>query len=272
MKKGPVKGELEIQGTIGRSSIKQYISIYSDSSRIDFKTNILWKENHKMLKVNFPTNIRSSVAIYDIQFGNIPRSTNRKSSMEKARFEVYAHKWADISDGNYGTALLNDCKYGYSIKQGNICLSLLRSPIFPDPQADRGEHEFTYSLLPHKGNFSEGRVIDQAYDLNMPLQAVKSSSCTGKLDNICSFFSVDRENVIIETIKKAEDNNSVILRLYEAYSRTKKVKLKSFLKIRKAFECNLIEKNDIKLKHSDHEIAFLIKPYEIKTFKIYFTG
>ena len=267
---GPVMGEIKISGTIGNSLIEQSICIYAGSRRIDFKTKVIWNENKRMLKASFPVNVISDKAVYDIQFGNMERPTTSNHSWEWAQFEVFAHKWADISEGNYGVALLNNCKYGYSIKNNIMRLSLLRSPSWPDPTADKGEHEFIYSLYPHKGDFRTGQVIDEGYDLNMPLKPVVSASHTGKLNNEFSFFSVDKDNVIIETIKKAEDDKSIIVRLYETFDFTEKVKLQSAFKIKKAYECNLMEENEKELKDHGNEIRFLIKPYEIKTFKLFY--
>jgi len=138
------------------------------------------------------------------------------TSGDMPRFEVCA-QWVDLSEADYGVALLNDCKYGHNVLNNTIGLSLLRSSISPDPVADRGEHKFTYSLLPHRGDFRRGEVVEQAYALNVPLLAVATKATRGDLPSKAAFFEVDRPGVVGEAIKRSEDGSSVIVRLYEAF-------------------------------------------------------
>ena len=142
--------------------------LYRDSLRIDFDTRVHWEESHKLLKTAFYTDIRSVKASYDIQFGHAERPTHANTSWERAKFEVCAQKWADLSEHGYGISLLNDSKYGYSIRENAMKLSLLRSPAHPDPAADRGDHHFVYALLPHTGDVKEGETIREAAKLNLP--------------------------------------------------------------------------------------------------------
>ena len=165
---GPLRATLEIRRRILHSGYTQRISLAADSPRLDIETTIDWRERHILLKVAFPVDILAPAATYEIQYGNVQRPTHRNTSWDWARFETCAQKWADLSEGGYGVSLLNDCKYGHDIHGNVMRLSLLRSPTYPDPEADQGEHRFTYSLLPHAGGWEAGTVAE-AYALNDPL-------------------------------------------------------------------------------------------------------
>ncbi|XHR29446.1 MAG: alpha-mannosidase [Chthoniobacteraceae bacterium] len=177
----PLRSKVRIERSFGKSRIIQDVIITAGSKRIDFVTEVEWHEDHKLLKVAFPVNVLSSRATYEIQFGHVERPTHYNTSWDLARFEVCAQKWADLSEANYGVALLNDCKYGYDIHENVMRLSLLRSPTAPDPTADRGRHLFTYALLPHMGDLRQGRVIEEAYCLNAPLRSDRIDSHGGPL-------------------------------------------------------------------------------------------
>ena len=167
---GPLRATLEIKRCILNSTYTQRISLAHNSPRLDIETSVDWRERHILLKVAFPVDILSLVATYEIQWGNVQRPTHRNTSWDWARFETCAHKWVDLSEGGYGVSLLNDCKYGHDIQGNVIRLSLLRSPTVPDPEADQGEHHFTYSLYPHEGEWDEN-TLREAYALNDPLIA-----------------------------------------------------------------------------------------------------
>ncbi len=213
---GPLRAAVKVVRAFSQSRIEQRIILRADSARIDFPTEVEWQEKQKFLKVAFPVGIRAMNATYEIQYGHLERPTHTNTSWDMARFEVCAQKWADLSEPGYGVALLNDCKYGHDIHGNEMVLSLLRAPISPDPLADRGRHEFTYALLPHAGDFRAGRVVEEAYALNVPLVVGEIKSGAGSLPATHSFFQVDRPNVIIEAIKLAEDGGAIIVRLYEA--------------------------------------------------------
>lgn len=249
------------------SSITQTITLRAGSPRIDFHTEVEWHENHQFLKVAFPVNVRSPRATYEIQFGHTERPTHYNTSWDMARFEVCAQKWADLSEGDYGVALLNDCKYGHDIFENVMRLSLLRAPTSPDPEADRGHHEFTYALLPHPGDFRAGQVVQQAYALNIPLQVVPTDAHAGTLPASRSFFQVDRAGVIIEAVKKAERENAIIVRLYEAYGTRGAVNLKTSLPFKEAFAADLMERTLHQVEFANGEVALQIAPFEIVTLK-----
>ncbi len=264
---GPVRATLEIKRKFLNSTIVQKVHIYSHIPRIDFNTQIYWNERHILLKVEFPVDVHNDKATYDIQFGNIERPTHYNTPWDMARFEVCAHKWVDLSEDGYGVSLLNDCKYGHDIKDGNIRLTLLKSATYPNEDADREFHEFTYSLLPHSGDF-RNITIKHAYALNMPFRVIIKNAQAGRFAKRLSFAEVDKENIVMETIKVSENGRGIIVRLYEAYNRRGKVKLKLPLNIKEAYECNMLEENIKPVTWQKNVIDFEVLPYEVKTFKV----
>ncbi|MGI9146389.1 MAG: alpha-mannosidase [Chloroflexota bacterium] len=212
---GPERAVVEIRWRIGeRSHIIQRLCVYARSPRIDFVNEVDWHERQSLLKVGFPTGIRNRRATYEIQFGTIDRPTHQNTSWEQAAFEVPAQRWADLSDARYGVALLADCKHGYSVREDTLWLSLLKGAIDPDPDADRGEHHFTYSVLPHAPGLHEVRRA--GYALTRPLLWRREGAHAGRLPTQFSLASVTDPGVVVETAKWGEDEDALILRLYEA--------------------------------------------------------
>ncbi len=264
MNNGSLKMVLRFNYKYNCSTFTQDMIVYKDSKRIDFKTHVDWHESHKLLKVAFYTDIRSTKATYDIQFGHVERPTHWNNSWDWAKYEVCGHKWADISENAYGVSLLNDCKYGHSIKDNAMKLSLLRSPKFPDSEADMGEHEFTYALYPHVGAVTEGGTIEEANRMNLPAQVVN-----GEFIDSRRLVKTSSNSVLIDAIKKAEDEDCLIVRLHECRGGTSKVCLESEYQAKRIVPCNLLEHDCGEGVH-DSYIEFDIRPFEIKTFKIYF--
>ena len=261
---GPLKAVIRMEYKYNLSTFTQDMVVYKDSKRIDFKTHADWHENHKLLKVAFYTDIRATKATYDIQFGHVERPTHWNNSWDWAKFEVCGHKWADISETGYGVSLLNDCKYGYSVKDNAMKLSLLRSPKHPDTQADMGEHDFTYALYPHKGAVTEGGTIEEANRLNIPAQVVK-----GEFTDNRRIVTVSSDAVQIDVVKKAEDEDCLIVRMHECRGSKSKVMMQSEYPVKRIVPCNLLE-HDQGEAILGASAEFVIKPFEIKTFKFYF--
>ena len=214
----PVRCRLLVRRSISQSMLEQEIVLYPHDRRIDFVTRIDWHDRHVLLKTAFPLDIHCERAQYDIAFGSIGRDTHANTSWDEARFEVCAHKWADLSEPGYGAALLNDGRYGYDAQDGVLRLSLLRGSTYPDPEADQGMHRLTYSLLPHMGDWRTGGVIPAAYDLNAPAPALPlDAQPAGTLPARCGLFAVSAPNVVLETVKQAEDGSGLILRLFESW-------------------------------------------------------
>jgi alpha-mannosidase len=286
---GPLRGALRLRWHFYDSVITQRLTLYRYSPRIDFRTEVDWQEQQVLLKVAFPVEVRSTRATYDIQFGQIERPTHWNTSWDYARFEKVAHKWVDLSEGNYGVALLNDCKYGHDVKDNVMRLTLIKSSIRPDARADKGRHIFTYSLLPHAGDWRQGGVIAEGYALNNPaLAAIQPSPLSTPLPRAgeggrgmkvvlsprYAFAEVDADHVIVETVKKAESvasDDAWIVRVYETQqSRNPAVHLDFGQPICHAVECNLVEEGEGAVAYQGRRLTFAIAPYEIKTFKLWF--
>ncbi len=265
---GDVKTTVRIRRKFCDSSITQEITVYNYVPRIDFKTYIDWKESHELLKAAFPVDIHSDRATYEIQYGNVERPTHWNTSWDQAKFEVCAHKWADLSEDGYGVSLMNDCKYGYDIHDGVMRLTLLKSAKEPNTDADREMHEFTYSLYPHAGDFKAAGTVQMAGALNCPLVARVENPHAGSLPSEFSLVRVDSENVQLEVVKKAEDSDDIIIRLYECYNRRSAVTLTFCTALSSVWECSLMEEELHTLEHGENTFTFEIKPYEIKTFKL----
>lgn len=239
-----------------------------NTPKIDFENDIDWKESHILLKTAFPTDINADKATYDIQFGTVERPTHKNTSWDAAKFEVCAHKFADLSEYGYGVSLLNDCKYGYDIHDSVIRLTLIKCGNYPNPDADKCRHEFTYSLFPHSGDFREAGTVKLAYLLNSPLEAKKIESQNGTLPEEYSLLSIDSENVICETVKNAEDGDGVIVRLYECCNSRANVNLTLGFDFDDVYLTDLLENEERKLRKHGRTVNLTLKPFEIVTLKL----
>ena len=260
---GAVCATLEIEREVSNSRIRQTIRFWADSRRIDFETWVDWHEHQHLLKVHFPFNVHTDEATFDIQFGNIKRKTHRNTSWDEARFESCAQKWMDVSEGHYGVSLLNDCKYGHSVLDGSTALTLIKSGIEPNPVTDQEEHVFTYALYPHAEDWRLG-TVQEAYRLNQPALACKG----GAKGSAFSLADTSHTNVMLETIKRAEDGDGWIARLYETDNALTDALLYWNRPIASVEECNCLEEKKADATVRDNTIAFTIRPYEIKTFRI----
>lgn len=266
---GPLRASIKITRKILNSEFIQIISLDYDSPCLNFDTKINWKERKILLKVAFPVEVLSPTATYEIQWGNIERPTHWNTSWDWARFETSAQKWVDLSEGGYGVSLMNDCKYGHDIRDNVIRLTLLRGTTTPDINSDVGEHRFSYSLFPHVGGWNE-KTIASAYALNDPLIVFvpeKRTMIKKRPDR--SLIAVDQPNVIIETIKNAEDENGIIIRLYESQRKRNKVTIQTGFKIQSAFLVNLLEDPERQLDLiGENQIELEIKPFQIITLRV----
>lgn len=260
---GALKAVVRFSFVYHKSVITQDMIVYKDSRRIDFKTHVDWQECHRLLKAAFYTDVRSTKATYDIQFGHVERPTHWNNSWDWARFEVCGQKWADLSEAAYGVSLLNDCKYGYNIKDNAMKLSLLKSSKHPDTEADMGEHDFTYSLYPHNSGLLTGGTIAAANQLNLPAQAVEGTFADSR-----KIAVVSASNVQLDVVKKAEDEDCIVVRMHECMGARGKATLTSEYPVKRIVPCNLLE-HDCGDAVEGASVEFTIKPFEIKTFKLY---
>ncbi|MDR0136625.1 alpha-mannosidase [Metabacillus idriensis] len=262
---GPVRFSVKMKWKYHLSTITQHAVFYSYTKRIDFETHVDWHERRKLLKTAFPVDIRSTEATFDIQYGNVKRPTHWNTSWEMAKFETVGHQWADLSETGYGVSLLNDCKYGYDIKENVLRLSLLKSSIYPDTEADQGEHNFTYSLYPHCGDWRDAGIHQEAWVLNAPVQVFNGVAA----DSGQSLLTSDNVNIHVDAVKKSEDADGVIVRFHEFEGRKGKVALFSDYNIEYWSEMDLMEQ-PISDKMESSAITLDVSPYEIKTVFIKF--
>lgn len=269
LEQGPVRAGVEIVRRFLDSTITQRIFIYQHLPRIDFETEIEWKEKQLLLKAGFPIAVHSDFATFDIAFGNVRRTTHMNTSWDFAQFEVCAHKWADYSERGYGVALLNNCKYGYRVKDGMLEITLLKSASFPYKNADYGKHSFCYSLFPHSGDFAEGKVEQQAWMLNSLLYPSRRPV---REDLPNSLFTVEDSNLYMDTVKLSYQKDGVIVRLHEFVGRRTASKLSACRSLKAAYLCDLLENEIEELPFLEKEVSLIMSPYEIKTIKLLFGG
>ena len=263
---GPVRTVIKVTRKFLSSTIEQSFIFYADLPRIDIDYTVDWKEKKILLKADFPVDVNATQATYDIQFGNYKRPTHRNTLWDFAQFEVVGHKWVDLSDNSFGLSVLNDCKYGHDIKDGHIRTSLLRCAVNPNSEQDREIHHFTYSLYPHAGSVDTSDVVSQGYSLNLPLYCVSGKAAHSSY----SLVSTDKDNIIIETVKKAEDSSDTVIRAYETWNKTTDC-VYTFDRVPKSvYVCNLLEENEEQLEVNGNTVALRFKPFEIKTVKVTF--
>uniref|UniRef100_A0A8C9PYQ0 alpha-mannosidase n=1 Tax=Spermophilus dauricus TaxID=99837 RepID=A0A8C9PYQ0_SPEDA len=250
------------------SRLSQEVVLDVGCPYVRFHTEVHWNEAHKFLKVEFPARVRSPQATYEIQFGHLQRPTHYNTSWDWARFEVWAHRWMDLSEHGFGLALLNDSKYGASVQGSVLSLSLLRAPKAPDTTADMGRHEFTYALMPHKGSFQDAGVIPAAYNLNFPLLALPAPGPAPAAT--WSAFSLSSPAVVLETVKQAETNPqscTLVLRLYEAHGSHVDCWLHTSLPVQEAVLCDFLERQDPAghLPLQDARLKLTFSPFQVRS-------
>lgn len=262
---GSLRFKLRFEYCYRNSHITQNVICYAKDRRIDFETEIDWHEKHRLLKTCFDVDVDALSARYDVQFGNVERPTHYNTSWDYAKFEVAAQKWADLSETGYGAALINDCKYGYSIHNSQMNLSLIKCATFPDIKADQGKHSFIYAFLPHAGSFQEAGVHISAERMNqMPVPKAGRHLLAGK-----SLFAVNSANITVDAVKKAEHGNEIIVRIHEYHGRRGEVKVTSDYNIQSFRRVNLLE-DPLGEALMEREIITYLKPYEIQTYAVTF--
>ncbi len=268
---GPLRKTIEIKRTWQHSHFTQDISLDAGADFVRVDTTVDWHETHTLLKAAFPLAHSGPKATFEIPYGAIERPTTRDNSWEKAKFEVPAQRWADLGDATAGVSILNDSKYGYDALGNTLRLTLLRSPTWPDPDADRGPQHFTYEIYPHTGTWQTAETVHRGYELNTPLTAQQVFPHTGRLPATHSFASIDEANVILSAVKKAEDANALIFRFYEATGKGTDAHLHIPPGALYAIETNLMETplpNTPHLPLASDTITLPIKPWEIRTLEV----
>lgn len=260
-----LEGVLKVTGKISESDFTQYIRLSAVDRRLVFETEIDWKELHRLLKTCFPVNVYAENAINEMQFGFVERPAHRSKLYDKARFEVCNHRYSAFCDGAHGAAVLNDCKYGISMNGNALELTLLRAAACPEMRADNRVHHFTYAFTAWEGSFADSDVVRQGYELN-----VKPLVTAGALEKF-SALSIDKANILLDTMKPAEDGSKdIVLRLYESKKAAvgAKVTLSSTINADKVYLCDMLENiiEEITVKDNVFELKF--NAFEIKTIRI----
>jgi alpha-mannosidase len=263
VEEGPVRAAVEVVRKFGSSMFRQRISV-GPTPGVRFDTEVDWREENRMLKVAFPVAVSSQRATYEIQFGHVERPTHSNTSWDMAQFEVCAQKWADLSEGGHGVALINDGKYGHDIKGNVMRLTLLRSPKSPDPTCDIGVHRFSYVLLPHYDQVQHSDVVAAAYAFNAPVRAALVPKAKGRGAREGAFVSTDTRSVVVETVKKAEDSDRIVVRAYECHNSRGRAELNCARPVKRAWIADM-EENPKQELEVDGAVKFEYRPFEILT-------
>jgi alpha-mannosidase len=271
LESGPLRAAVRVHRTWRDSRIVQTYHLLAGSRRLDIETHIEWHERQILLRALFPLAVRSHEATFETMYGVVQRPTYRNTSWDVARFEVAAHRFADLSETGYGVALLNDGKYGYSARDNVLGISLLKSPIHPDPLADEGEHHFTYSLLPHEGDWAAARVVQEAFALNSPLCTAEVTPGTEMLPAELGLVAPEGVRLALGSLKRAEDGRGLILRLYEPHGARGESILRFAKKIKRVERATLLEDADESRPAPAAEGSTLrvkVRPFEVLTLRL----
>lgn len=276
---GPVFTRIEITWKISKSSVREEIFFFNDTPVINFICRVDWHEPHGLLKVHFPVDIFYDQAQFGIQYGNVTRSVKNNTSWDKARFEVCAHNWADVSEPDYGFAILTEAKYGFSVSEDDFALSLVKSATDPDPEGDQGKHDILFGLLPHLGNWRQANIPGCAYNYSLPVTVYqnkgnirgKSVDRSAQTAKSWSMISVDKPDIMVESVKGALHGEGIIIRMYENFGCRTEACISLGFHPKTAVLTDLME-NDIKempVERGD-TLILTFKPYEIITIRITF--
>ncbi|MDR0568898.1 MAG: glycosyl hydrolase-related protein [Spirochaetaceae bacterium] len=268
---GPLCFRLRRKYAIGKAStLTQDMVCYAHSPRIDFETRVSWREKWRLLKAVFDTAITTNQARCEVQYGHLLRNTHKNLLQDRARFEICAHKWISLEETGRGIALLNDCKYGHDAEGGRVRLSLLRSPIAPDPEADQGEHRFTYALLPFAGDFSGSGAIQSAYELNAPVYGTSAPGPGSPAE--ASLCAIEGPGIIAECVKAPENlaEKTAVFRLYESLGGRSRGTLRFSRELKSANQTDMLEEQPQPLPVNGKELNLTFRPFEIKTIAVAF--
>ena len=263
----PLRGAVRVVRKFHESTITQDIILEKDKPTLDFDTTVDWHEREKVLKAEFPVDIRNRNASCEIAHGAAEYPTHYNTCYDQAKFEFCAHKWADLSEGGYGASIINDCKYGYNVHDNMMKITLLRGPICPDPMGDLGMHHFRYSFYPHAGTWRDADTVRLGFEENVRLEG-EFIGGTGGNDVGHTYAKLDGESVILDAVKPAQDGRGYIVRMYESETRHCTVKASFELEHSKVIECNLMECDEQEIDCENGEFTFKMKPHEVKTFRL----
>ncbi len=263
---GPVRAGLRFTRKRRNTTLTQTVYLYAELDRIEFDTSVDWQERQTVLKAAFPLNLRVRQASFEVQFGAYERATHRNTSWEQQKYEVAGHRWVDLSETGYGVSLLNDSRYGYDVHDNVLRITLLRSTISPDPEADRGHHRFRYALYPHAGSCADAETVKQGWAFNVPLETCRLPLATD-LQASCSLVDIQGP-AILETLKPAQDGRGWIMRLYEPYGSRGTCTVRLPEAIQSVTACNHVEEDGEPVAVVSGYMVFPITPYQIRSFRL----
>lgn len=260
---GPLRAGVRFERQVGEHSrMVQTVRLDAGARRLEFACDVDWHESHRVLKVAFPLAVRASHATYEMQFGVAERPTHFNTTYDLARYEVPGHRWADLSEHGFGVALLSESKYGFSAHGNVLRMTMLRAPCFPDPQADRGRHHFEYALMPHRGGWQEGGVVAEGLRFNAPPRLMDRAIAPGSL------FAVDGDVLVLDTVKKAEDDDGLILRLYEPHGGRGRARVTTALPFAAARFVDLLERPVAEAPVRDGGVEVAFSPFQVISLKL----
>ncbi|MBD6615858.1 alpha-mannosidase, partial [Komarekiella sp. 'clone 1'] len=286
LEQGPVQSRVRVVRQLGESEFCQDYILQAGSPLLKIASTVNWQESQVLVKAAFPLNIEADFATYEIPCGAIRRPTKPQTPAEQAKWEVPALRWADLTGHTqgdadiYGISLLNDCKYGYDSQPNQLRLTLLRSPNWPDPDADKGFHEFTYALYPHTDSWESSHTVRRGYELNIPLQVIMNPLTTQNSSRAMpryanntpdgvKFLDLSSENLILMALKPAEDNpQQLILRCYECHGKTTELSLQSDFGLSLKDTVDLLERSSDTTEFSSQQQILTIQPWKIASFKV----
>ena len=266
VEQGPIRAGLRVVRRYENIEITQDYRLTAHSRRLEIATKVEWHGRRRLLRAIFPFAIHTHEVWSETAFGAVARPNHRNTPWDQARFEIPVHRWADLSEPGYGVSLLNNAKYGYSAHSNLLGISLLRAPIYPDPYADEGDHEFLYAVFPHPGDWRNG-TVREAEDMHSPLRLMP----TQRSDGWPSLFRFSEESLRLASLKKAEDSDAIILRLYEPQGSRGKAAIETALPLQKAVFVNILEDENQELTIEDERrITFEFKPFQVISLKLIF--
>jgi alpha-mannosidase len=264
---GPLRAAVRVTRRWRDSEVEQTYRLHAGSRRLEVGTGISWHERPVLLRALFPLNVHARSATFETMYGAQERPTHRNTTWDSTRFEVSAHRWADLFEPGYGVALLNDGKYGHSAKGNVLGLSLVRSPLYPDLLADRGDHRFTYALYPHPGDWTEGGVVEEAFALNSPLVAVSAPTSGGA--PLSGLVAAEGLPLVLGSLKAAEDGNGVVLRLHEPHGARGEATLRFARPVQSVERVNLLEEPEGEpVAVEGDAVRLSARPFEVVTLRV----
>ncbi|MEM9536215.1 MAG: glycoside hydrolase family 38 C-terminal domain-containing protein, partial [Cyanobacteria bacterium P01_E01_bin.45] len=261
---GPLRAAVQVVRQFRQSTIVQTLRLEANNPQLFIHTQLDWQDTYTLVKAAFPLSFSAPVATYEIPFGAIARSTVRETEIDASKWEVPALRWADMSGDGVGLAVLNDCKYGYDAKPDCLRLTLLKSPTWPHPTSDLGQHEFTYSLLPHGRDWRGAEVVRRGHELNELPMVLGEDWDTGSL------LEIDADNVVVAALKRSEEDCAWILRLYETHGKAVETTVKLKCGIESLHTADLLEQEIEAVEFLGDRFTCQFKPFELQTFRFKF--